>query len=64
MRVLGGEMYEALIFSEENGDAGINFADSKGYEHFELGGRIGTWDFICVEVSEQLCLARVLWGFA
>ena len=47
-------MYEALIFSEENGDAGINFADSKGYEHFELGGRIGAWGFICVEVSEQL----------
>ena len=47
-------MYEALIFSEENGDAGINFADSKGYEHFGLGRGIGAWGSICVEVSGQL----------
>ena len=31
------EMYEALIFSEENGDTGIDFADSKGDEHLGWG---------------------------
>ena len=34
-------MYEAFIFCEENGDAGIYFADSKGYEHVWLGEAIG-----------------------
>ena len=56
LRISGGEMYEAFIFSEENGDAGIDFADSEGYEH------LGAWGFICVEVSQELW-ARVLWRF-
>lgn len=47
-------MYEAFIFSEENGDAGIDFADSKGYEHFGLGGGIGAWIFVCVGVARAL----------
>ena len=32
-RIPGGETYQTFIFSEENGDAGIDFADSEGYEH-------------------------------
>ena len=36
-RIAKGEMYQAFIFSKENGDAGIDFADSEGYEHVGLG---------------------------
>ena len=53
--ILGGEMYEALILSKENGDAGIDFADSKGYEHFGLRRGIGAWG-IC------LCRCRKSFG--
>lgn len=52
--ILGGEMYEALILSKENGDAGIDFADSKGYEHFGLRRGIGAWGFVCVGVGRAL----------
>ena len=63
LRILGGEIYEALIFSEENGDAGIDFADSKGYEHLWLEKGIGAWGLNCVEVSEELwqgCIGALL----
>ena len=62
LRISEGKTYQSFIFSEENGDAGIDFADSEGYEHFGLGRGIGAWGFICVEVSPELW-ARVLSGF-
>ena len=55
-------MYQAFIFSKEDGDAGIDFADSEGYEHVGLMRRLGAWGFICVEVSQEPW-ARVLSGF-
>ena len=54
-------MYQAFIFSKENGDAGIDFADSEGYEHVVLWGRIGACGLICVVSKERW--ARVLSGF-
>lgn len=54
-------MYQAFIFSEKNGDAGIDFADSERYEHVGLGRGIGAWGFICGEMSQELW-ARVLSG--
>ena len=62
LRIPEGETYEAFIFSKENGDAGIDFADSEGYEHFRLGKGIEAWGSICVEVSQEPW-ARVLSGF-
>ena len=62
LRTPGREVYQAFIFSEKNGDAGIDFADSEGYEHFGLVREIGAWGFICVKVSQELW-ARVLSRF-
>lgn len=42
--VLQGEIYQTLIFSEENGDTSIDFADSQGYEHFGWGEELELGD--------------------